>query len=180
MAAIHGFAPDALEALATAAWPGNVRQLCNVVEQSCALTATPLIPLALVKRALRLPVIEALSYAEAKQRFERNYLVQLLKLTEGNVADAARIATTDVIARWGGDEFVVLSIGHDLQADAVESLVVAALATAGGVSEEVWRPSVSVGVAGIGAGPHRSLDDLLSEADEAMYQRRRQQRSLGS
>ena len=69
-----------------------MRQLCNVVEQSCALTATPLIPLALVKRALRLPVIEALSYAEAKQRFERNYLVQLLKLTEGHVADAARIA----------------------------------------------------------------------------------------
>ena len=30
--------------------------------------------------------------AQAKQRFERNYLVQLLKLTEGNVADAARIA----------------------------------------------------------------------------------------
>ena len=89
---IHGFAPDALEALATAAWPGNVRQLYNVVEQSCALTATPLIPLTLVKRALRLPTMEALRYSEAKQRFERNYLVQLLKLTEGNVADAARIA----------------------------------------------------------------------------------------
>src|SRR6185369_6647564 len=40
---ITGFAPDALEALATAAWPGNVRQLYNVVEQSCALTSTPLI-----------------------------------------------------------------------------------------------------------------------------------------
>jgi two-component system response regulator GlrR len=36
--------------------------------------------------------MEALSYTEAKQRFERNYLVLLLKLTEGNVADAARIA----------------------------------------------------------------------------------------
>ena len=90
--AIHGFAPDALEALATAAWPGNVRQLYNVVEQSCALTTTPLIPLTLVKRALRVPAMEALSYTEAKQRFERNYLVLLLKLTEGNVADAARIA----------------------------------------------------------------------------------------
>lgn len=90
--AISGFAPDALEALATAAWPGNVRQLYNVVEQSCALTSTPLIPLSLVQRALRLPAMEALSYAEAKQRFERNYLVQLLKLTDGNVADAARIA----------------------------------------------------------------------------------------
>jgi two-component system response regulator GlrR len=89
---VHGFAPDALEALAIAAWPGNVRQLHNVVEQCCALTTTPLIPLDLVKRALRLPALEALSYSDAKQRFERNYLVQLLKLTEGNVADAARIA----------------------------------------------------------------------------------------
>ena len=89
---ITGFAPDALEALATAAWPGNVRQLYNVVEQSCALTSTPLIPLSLVQRALRVPPMEALTYAEAKQRFERNYLVQLLKLTDGNVADAARIA----------------------------------------------------------------------------------------
>lgn len=89
---ISGFAPDALEALATAAWPGNVRQLYNVVEQSCALTSTPLIPLSLVQRALRAPTMEALTYAEAKQRFERNYLVQLLKLTDGNVADAARIA----------------------------------------------------------------------------------------
>jgi two-component system response regulator GlrR len=89
---IRGFAPEALEALATAAWPGNVRQLYNVVEQSCALTSTPLIPLSLVRRALRIPAMEALSYNEAKQRFERSYLVQLLKLTEGNVADAARIA----------------------------------------------------------------------------------------
>ncbi|WP_234085472.1 sigma 54-interacting transcriptional regulator [Azonexus sp. R2A61] len=89
---VSGFAPEALEALATAAWPGNVRQLYNVVEQCCALTSTPLIPLALVQRALRAPAVEALSYAEAKQRFERNYLVQLLKMTDGNVADAARIA----------------------------------------------------------------------------------------
>ena len=72
--------------------PGNVRQLYNVVEQSCALATTPLITLPLIQRALRIPTMEALSYAEAKQRFERNYLVQLLKLTDGSVADAARIA----------------------------------------------------------------------------------------
>ena len=89
---LNGFAPDALEALATAAWPGNVRQLYNVVEQRCALAATPLMPLTLVQRALRVPAMEALSYAEAKQRFERNYLILLLKLTDGNVADAARLA----------------------------------------------------------------------------------------
>ena len=89
---IRGFAPDALRALATAAWPGNVRQLHNVVEQVCALATAPLIPLSLVQRALRTPGVQVLSLAEARQRFERDYLVGLLKLTDGQVADAARLA----------------------------------------------------------------------------------------
>ncbi|MBB5609616.1 MULTISPECIES: sigma 54-interacting transcriptional regulator [unclassified Janthinobacterium] len=89
---LNGFAPDALTALVGAPWPGNVRQLFNVVEQVCALATAPLVPLTLVQRALRVPSLEALSYNEAKQRFERDYLVQLLRLTDGNVADAARLA----------------------------------------------------------------------------------------
>ncbi|HNR59986.1 MAG TPA: sigma 54-interacting transcriptional regulator [Thauera sp.] len=89
---VNGFAADALETLAISQWPGNVRQLHNVVEQVCALSTTPLVPRSLVERALRAQPIEALSYAEAKQRFERNYLIQLLKLTAGNVTDAARLA----------------------------------------------------------------------------------------
>ena len=89
---LSGFAPEALKALTTAAWPGNVRQLHNVVEQVCALSTTPLVPLALVQRALRSPSVQVLNFAEAKQRFERDYLVGLLKLTDGNVADAARLA----------------------------------------------------------------------------------------
>jgi two-component system response regulator GlrR len=89
---LSGFAPEALKALTTASWPGNVRQLFNVVEQVCALSSSPLIPLALVQRALRVPSVEVLTYAEAKQHFEREYLVGLLKLTDGNVADAARLA----------------------------------------------------------------------------------------
>ncbi len=105
---INGFAADALETLATANWPGNVRQLYNVVEQCCALTTTPLISLSLVKRALRAPTIEALSYVDAKQRFERNYLVQLLKLTDGNVADAAKLADRN------RTEFYRLLQKHDL------------------------------------------------------------------
>jgi two-component system response regulator GlrR len=89
---VNGFAPDALKALSTASWPGNVRQLHNVVEQVCALSTTPLISLALVQRALRVPTVEVLSYAAARERFERDYLVGLLKLTDGNAADAARLA----------------------------------------------------------------------------------------
>jgi two-component system, NtrC family, response regulator GlrR len=87
-----GFAPEALKALTMSAWPGNVRQLYNVVEQVCALSTTPLVSLALVQRALRTPSVEVLSFADAKQRFERAYLVDLLKMTDGNAADAARLA----------------------------------------------------------------------------------------
>ena len=89
---LNGFAPDALKALAMAQWPGNVRQLHNVVEQVSALATTPLIPLSLVQRALRVPGVEVLPFAQARQRFEREYLVGLLKLSDGNVADAARLA----------------------------------------------------------------------------------------
>jgi two-component system response regulator GlrR len=87
-----GFAPDAMSALVAARWQGNVRQLYNVVEQVCALATSPLIPLSLIQRALRVPSLEVLSYADAKLRFECNYLVQLLKLTDGSVTDAARVA----------------------------------------------------------------------------------------
>ena len=105
---LTGFAPEALEALATAPWPGTVRQLHNVVEQACALATTALIPRALVERALRVQPVEALGYAEAKRRFERNYLIQLLKLTAGNVSDAARLAERN------RTEFYRLLQRHDL------------------------------------------------------------------
>ncbi|MGH8493223.1 MAG: sigma 54-interacting transcriptional regulator [Moraxellaceae bacterium] len=108
---LRGFAPEALKALATAPWPGNVRQLYNVVEQVCALATSALIPPGLVQRALRAPDSEVLAYSEAKARFERDYLVRLLKLTEGNVADAARLAERN------RTEFYRLLQRHDLSPD---------------------------------------------------------------
>ncbi len=89
---IVGFAADAMEALMRFDWPGNVRQLMNVVEQCCALCTTVRIPAALVARALRNKPVEILSYAEAKDRFERDYLIQLMKITAGQVSEAARLA----------------------------------------------------------------------------------------
>jgi len=86
------FAPEAMEMLVAAPWPGNVRQLLNVVEQTVALSTTSIIPTSLVQRAIHEdnPAIEA--FEEARKRFEREYLVRLLRLTEGNVSQAARLA----------------------------------------------------------------------------------------
>ena len=89
---IIGFAADALDLLMRAEWPGNIRQLMNVVEQCCALGTSVRIPAALVTRALRNKPMDILSYAEAKDRFERDYLVNLMKLTGGQVTEASRLA----------------------------------------------------------------------------------------
>ena len=89
---VTGLSPEAMEAMLSAPWPGNVRQLYNVVEQSVALSTTPLIPASLVQRALRSESGEMPSFVEARSQFERDYLTQLLQITNGNVTQAARIA----------------------------------------------------------------------------------------
>ena len=89
---VNGFAADATDALLRAGWPGNVRQLFNVVEKCVALSTTPIVPLALVERALNRPGDDIASFDDARRDFERDYLVQLLKMTAGNVTHAARIA----------------------------------------------------------------------------------------
>lgn len=89
---VKGFSPEALNLLATSAWPGNVRQLVNVVEQCVALTSSPMIPEALVAQALAAEDCALPTFNDARAGFERSYLIKVLKITEGNVTQAARIA----------------------------------------------------------------------------------------
>ncbi|EIQ73690.1 response regulator, partial [Shigella flexneri 1235-66] len=49
---VRAFSTDAMKRLMTASWPGNVRQLVNVIEQCVALTSSPVISDALVEQAL--------------------------------------------------------------------------------------------------------------------------------
>jgi len=89
---IHSFAPDALDMLVAADWPGNIRQLHNVLEQCVALCTTTTIPATLVGRALRDKPADIQPLAEARTAFERDYLITLLKLTRGQVSEVARLA----------------------------------------------------------------------------------------
>ncbi len=89
---ISGFSPEALEQLVSAPWPGNIRQLYNIVEQVVTLSASPVISARLVQQALRNKAGELPSFSDARSRFERDYLVQLLRITGGNVTQAARLA----------------------------------------------------------------------------------------
>jgi two-component system response regulator GlrR len=89
---VEGFAPDAMEAMMAAPWPGNVRQLQNLVEQAAALSTTSLVPASLVQRALRSECSTIPSLADARDRLDREYLENLLRMTEGKVSAAARLA----------------------------------------------------------------------------------------
>jgi two-component system, NtrC family, response regulator GlrR len=100
--------PEAMEALASARWPGNVRQLRMVVRQVAALGAGPVITVEQVQeaqgQATQLP-----SFDEARDEFTRNYLVQLLQITQGNVSQAARMA------RRNRTDFYKLLTKHELK-----------------------------------------------------------------
>ncbi|MCF6235087.1 MAG: sigma 54-interacting transcriptional regulator [Gammaproteobacteria bacterium] len=86
------FSPEAMEALMTAPWPGNIRQLLNVVEQVAVLSVTPAISEVQINKALRGKMGEITPLADAQSEFERNYLVRILQMTQGNVTQAARLA----------------------------------------------------------------------------------------
>jgi len=89
---LNGFAPEAMELLIAAPWPGNVRQLQNIVEQTVVLSTTPLVPATLVQKALQDDIGGFVPLETARKNFARDYLVKLLKATNGSVTQAARLA----------------------------------------------------------------------------------------
>jgi two-component system response regulator GlrR len=86
------YAPEAVELLATSDWPGNVRQLQNVVRQNVALAQASIIPVELVQQSIGGAQGKLPSFDEARDEFTRSYLSQLLQITGGNVSQAARLA----------------------------------------------------------------------------------------
>ena len=107
---LHSFAPDALEMLITAPWPGNVRQLQNIVEQTVVLATTQVIPINLVQKALQEGANTVIPLDVARQQFEFNYLINILKTTQGNVTQAAKLAQRN------RTEFYRLLERHHIQA----------------------------------------------------------------
>lgn len=107
---VKGISPAAIHLLAQAAWPGNVRQLENVVEQTAALSTAPIISEGLVNQALANQDRVIPSFNEARASFEKSYLTKVLHITAGNVTQAAKIAQRN------RTDFYKLLNKHDLEA----------------------------------------------------------------
>jgi two-component system response regulator GlrR len=109
------YAPEAVEMLVTAEWPGNIRQLYNVVRQNVALSRSPVISGELVQQSLGEHAGKLASFTDARDEFTRNYLSQILQITMGNVSQAARLA------KRNRTDFYKLLARHDLNPDTFKS-----------------------------------------------------------
>ena len=89
---VNALSHDALEMMSAATWPGNIRQLYNVAEQVVALSSSEIVSTKVVEQAMQVEMEGLESFEEARRRFEYDYLTRLLKLTQGSVTQAARLA----------------------------------------------------------------------------------------
>jgi two-component system response regulator GlrR len=86
------YSADAIELLATTDWPGNVRQLFDLVKQNVALSHGKVMSKEFVERSLGVGMKQVPSYQEAREGFARDYLTHNLQATSGNVTESARLA----------------------------------------------------------------------------------------
>ena len=90
----EGFTAAALKKMMAYDWPGNVRELENTVECAVAMSDQAHIDADVVLRnPMQVREDDNLKpLKDAKEAFERGYLVQLLELTRGNISQSAKLA----------------------------------------------------------------------------------------
>jgi two-component system response regulator GlrR len=91
---VKGFSPEAMKRLLTYAWPGNVRELENTIERAVVMSLQEIITLEFLplspQETNQSGSLQPLT--EAKEAFERGYLKDLLRVTQGNISRASQIA----------------------------------------------------------------------------------------
>ncbi len=100
------FDPGAITALSTYDWPGNIRELKNIIERTAALNYSDIISAADIREALAgaqggrdyakpEPVAKPLSLREHTTRYEKTLLEEVLREADGNITKAARVLKMD-------------------------------------------------------------------------------------
>lgn len=78
-------------------WPGNVRELENTVERCVALEDSDILSVRYIPDNMKQYDKQGVKpYKKARDEFEKNYLIELLSLTDNKISEAAKIAQIDV------------------------------------------------------------------------------------
>lgn len=89
---IIGFTPAAIQRMILYDWPGNVRELQNKIEHAVIITNKNVIVTEDIFTDTNILKNTFNSYKDAKERFEREYIENLLKICRGNVSTASKMA----------------------------------------------------------------------------------------
>lgn len=89
---VNAFSIDAMQKLISYPWPGNIRELENTIECAMAMVKSNIITEDLILQTQNVHPESLKSFKDAKENFEKNYLIQLFESTKGNVSHAAKLA----------------------------------------------------------------------------------------
>jgi len=89
---IKGFSGPTMQELVRRPWPGNVRELENAVQYAVTMSEQDVITEDLIPQTKNMGEERLKSLKDARDDFERNYLIRLVRLTRGNVSQAAKLA----------------------------------------------------------------------------------------
>lgn len=109
---VKGLTSQAIQKLMMHDWPGNVRELENTIEFAMAMTEHDVITDELILGGKHLFPEPIESFKIAKDSFEKDYLVNVLSFTQGNISKAAEIA-----GKYRADFYALLR-KHDLKPEA--------------------------------------------------------------
>jgi len=108
---VSGFTTMAMQKLMLHDWPGNVRELENAVEYAVAITRSEIIAEDVILPSREAAPASPKPFKEAKEDFERDYLIWILQTAEGNVSKAAELA-----GKYRADLYALLK-KHNLKPD---------------------------------------------------------------
>ena len=100
-ARISGFSDEVIDCFCRYEWPGNIRELRNVIERTVALSRTETVQLSDLPKPIResntstsrsVSVLAEISREEALDNADRSYLTALLEKHGGNISQAAQQA----------------------------------------------------------------------------------------
>ena len=92
---VKGLMPQAIQRLMLHEWPGNVRELENTVEYAVAMTQQNMVAEDFILQTKGVGVASGeplMPLKEARDAYEKAYLIHLLEICEGNVTKAAKLA----------------------------------------------------------------------------------------
>lgn len=92
---VIGFSDEAIEAFQNYSWPGNLRELKNMVKRAVLLTQDPIIPLKVLPHEITVANKSDETYSFFKSKNEESLILDALEKASGNKSKAARLLSID-------------------------------------------------------------------------------------